>query len=543
MSRRRHGARSARPRSMASVGRSRAIFWHGPMPNNPMLCKVCFGKMADQPGGAEIPISVVFADVRGSTALAERTSASEFHGLIQAYYRSAAVAIDENGGIIDKFLGDGVMALFIPFISGESHASRAIMAGRAILAAVERDGLAEKGLLVGAGVHTGEAFVGVVGGAEKIDFTALGDTVNIAARLGSLAGPGELLVSRAAWDEAGLGRPPSSATSRSPGGSGTCRWSRRAQPSSPSAEQAMSTTPPILERAGYELEVEDTFAGPSLDERLWFPHHLAGWSSREASAAHYEVDGGLRLRIDADQPPWSPEFDGGHAPRRSRPGSTPGRSGAASARSISATGLSSARNRGASRSTRRSTGSRGSLSRHRRPGQHGRPVDDRFRGRADQIGRDLRLREFGRDVAPRRPRSGWASIRSAIRRSATNSRPRRSPSTHAERTLFGALDQHRSRVLRRDRLVKVVDQSPAYPMQFMLDIYEFSDGPGLPSPRPLPEGLRGRVVPRLSAGRRTGCAAAGVPPLIDQSPDMRAVVRVNVHTGGGCWLVPGAFIC
>jgi adenylate cyclase len=184
------------------------LFWHGPMPNNPALCKVCFGKMASQPGGAEIPISVVFADVRGSTALAERTSAAEFHGLIQAYYRSAAVAIDENGGIIDKFLGDGVMALFIPFISGESHASRAILAGRAILAAVERDGLGEKGLLVGAGVHTGVAFVGVVGGAEKIDFTALGDTVNIAARLGSIAGPGELLVSRAAWDEAGLGIPP-----------------------------------------------------------------------------------------------------------------------------------------------------------------------------------------------------------------------------------------------------------------------------------------------------------------------------------------------
>jgi adenylate cyclase len=184
------------------------LVWHGPMPDNPMLCKACVGRMADQPGGAELPISVLFADVRGSTALAERTSASEFRGLIQAYYRSAAVAIDENGGIIDKFLGDGVMALFIPFISGEAHASRAILAGRAILAAIERDGLAEKGLLVGAGVHTGEAFVGVVGGAEKIDFTALGDTVNIAARLGNLAGPGELLVSRAAWDEAALDPPP-----------------------------------------------------------------------------------------------------------------------------------------------------------------------------------------------------------------------------------------------------------------------------------------------------------------------------------------------
>lgn len=113
-----------------------------------------------------------------------------------------------HGGIIDKFLGDGVMSLLIPVITGENHAGRAITAGSSILAAVQRDGLARKGLMVGAGVHTGEAFVGVVGSDEKVDFTALGDTVNIAARLGGIAGQGELLVSRATWDRAGLGTPP-----------------------------------------------------------------------------------------------------------------------------------------------------------------------------------------------------------------------------------------------------------------------------------------------------------------------------------------------
>ena len=184
------------------------LFWHGPMRDNPLLCKACFGHLSERAGGAEVEISVVFADVRGSTGLAERTSASDYRGLIQSYYRSAAVAIDHNGGIVDKFLGDGVMALFIPVITGENHAGRAIKAGRAILDAVERDGLARNGLMVGAGVHTGDAFVGVVGGDEKVDFTALGDTVNIAARLGALAGPGELLVSRIAWDRAGLGTPP-----------------------------------------------------------------------------------------------------------------------------------------------------------------------------------------------------------------------------------------------------------------------------------------------------------------------------------------------
>jgi adenylate cyclase len=177
------------------------------MRDNPLLCKACFGSLAKHPGGAELEISVVFADVRGSTGLAERISPASFRRLIQEYYRSAAIAVDENGGIVDKFLGDGVMALFIPVIAGENHAARAIAAGRAILHAVERDGLALQGLRVGAGVHTGEAFVGAVGNDERIDFTALGDTVNIAARLGGTAGSGELLVSRVAWDRAGLGAP------------------------------------------------------------------------------------------------------------------------------------------------------------------------------------------------------------------------------------------------------------------------------------------------------------------------------------------------
>ncbi len=185
------------------------LVWHGPMHGNPMLCKACFGKLSRRPGGAEVQISVLFADVRGSTGLAQRTSAAEFRRLLQTYYRSAAEAIDASDGIIDKFLGDGIMALFIPVFTGENHAARAIEAGRQVLAGVERTGLSSGGIRVGAGVHTGEAFVGVVGTEEHLDFTALGDTVNITARLGGLAGPGELLVSRAAWDRADAGEPPS----------------------------------------------------------------------------------------------------------------------------------------------------------------------------------------------------------------------------------------------------------------------------------------------------------------------------------------------
>ena len=216
------------------------LFWHGPMRDNPLLCKACFGQLAKQgPGGAELEISVVFADVRDSTGLAERTSASQFRGLIQQYYRSTAVAIDDNGGIVDKFMGDGVMALFIPVIAGVDHARRAIEAGRAILGTVERDGLGRQGLHVGAGVHTGAAFVGVVGSNDKTDFTALGDTVNIAARLGAAAGPGELLVSRTTWDQAGLGSPSSERDIEIAGRSGTLA----VVSTGASVEQPMETTP------------------------------------------------------------------------------------------------------------------------------------------------------------------------------------------------------------------------------------------------------------------------------------------------------------
>lgn len=202
-------------------GAAARVMWHGPIANNPLLCKACFGQLSGHQGGAELEISVLFADVRGSTGLAERISGSAFRDLLQGYYKLAANEIDSHGGIIDKFLGDGVMALFVPVLTGENHAGRAIATGRAILDGVEQKGLAARGLMVGAGIHTGEAFVGVVGADEKLDFTALGDTVNVAARLGGIAGPGELLVSRTAWDMAGEGVPPAERETDIAGRTGT----------------------------------------------------------------------------------------------------------------------------------------------------------------------------------------------------------------------------------------------------------------------------------------------------------------------------------
>jgi adenylate cyclase len=170
------------------VGRGR---WEG----NPALCRICIAKLAKIPGGAEVEVSVLFADVRGSTGVAEQMSPANFRSLLNRFYQAAAQAVDKELGVVDKFLGDGVLALFIPGFGGPDHARQAIQAGTEILRVTGNAPGEHPWLPVGAGIHTGIAFVGSIGTAETFDFTALGDTVNAAARLGSIAKAGELLVS------------------------------------------------------------------------------------------------------------------------------------------------------------------------------------------------------------------------------------------------------------------------------------------------------------------------------------------------------------
>ena len=124
------------------------------------------------------------------------------------FYGTAAGAVDPRNGIVDKFVGDQAMALFIPGFAGADHAADAIAAARELLAETSQDD-GEPWIPLGAGVHTGVAYVGMVGEGDAVDFTALGDSVNTAARLASSAGAGEILVSSAAaaaskLDTAGL---------------------------------------------------------------------------------------------------------------------------------------------------------------------------------------------------------------------------------------------------------------------------------------------------------------------------------------------------
>jgi adenylate cyclase len=171
---------------------------YGPSPLNRRLCKWCIRAVSKHPGGAEVEISVLFADVRGSTGIAEGMAPEEFSRLLARFYGAAAEVVDEHDGIVDKFVGDAALALFIPGFAGDDHAADAIAAARRL---VEQTG---GWIPVGAGVHTGRSFVGSVGEGDIRDFTALGDTVNAASRLTGLAGAGEILISAEAAAAGGL---------------------------------------------------------------------------------------------------------------------------------------------------------------------------------------------------------------------------------------------------------------------------------------------------------------------------------------------------
>jgi adenylate cyclase len=176
---------------------------YGPSPLNRRLCKWCIRAAHKHPGGAEVEISVLFVDVRGSTAIAERMLPEEFSRLMARFYGAAAAVIDEWDGIVDKFVGDSAVALFIPGFAGSDHAADAIAAAEGLLTRTGNDG-PQPWIPLGAGIHTGTSFVGTVGEGDARDFTALGDTVNTAARLTGLAGAGEILISAEAATAGGL---------------------------------------------------------------------------------------------------------------------------------------------------------------------------------------------------------------------------------------------------------------------------------------------------------------------------------------------------
>ena len=170
---------------------------------NPRFCQPC--EKFEHPGGAEVPLTMLFADVRGSTKLAEQMSARDFSRLMNRFYTVATHVMIQTDAMVDRLMGDQAIGLYIPGFAGPEHPRRAIKAAQDLLRLTGHRDSKGPWLPVGVGVHTGAAFVGVVGDTGSTqDFTALGDNVNITARLASEAGAGEILISDAAYSAAGL---------------------------------------------------------------------------------------------------------------------------------------------------------------------------------------------------------------------------------------------------------------------------------------------------------------------------------------------------
>jgi adenylate cyclase len=174
-----------------------------PSDGNPNVCSSCQNVLIRHHGGAEVDASMLFADIRGSTAMAERMSAGEFHALLDRFYTTASDTVFAHNGIVDKFVGDELVAAFAP-VYGDRHAERAVSTATALLRATGHADPGGPWVPLGAGVHTGRVWFGAVGEGSHVEITVVGDAVNTTARLAAQAVAGEILVSTDAAAAAGL---------------------------------------------------------------------------------------------------------------------------------------------------------------------------------------------------------------------------------------------------------------------------------------------------------------------------------------------------
>jgi adenylate cyclase len=167
---------------------------------------------AIESGGVRRPLTILFSDIRGFTALAESMPPDAIAALLSAYFTEMVDVIFEHGGTLDKFIGDAIMAQWGAPIAHPDDAERALRAAVDMQRAVRdinRRWAAEgrPSIGVGIGINYGEVFAGNIGSHRRLEYTVIGDAVNVASRLSSAAAPGEILLSDAFHRQLGTKRP------------------------------------------------------------------------------------------------------------------------------------------------------------------------------------------------------------------------------------------------------------------------------------------------------------------------------------------------
>jgi adenylate cyclase len=175
------------------------VRWVGYQPSrkNPAICARCIERAPE--GGAVVPLSILFADVRGYTSMSEQMPALDVKLLVSRFYTAASRALLSHDGLLGQIAGDQVMALFVPGLAGAEYPRRAVDGAQSLLRAVGYGSHEGSWLSVGVGVASGEEFVGNVAGGGYKDFTAVGDVTNTAARLTSAAAAGEIVLDAATY--------------------------------------------------------------------------------------------------------------------------------------------------------------------------------------------------------------------------------------------------------------------------------------------------------------------------------------------------------
>jgi class 3 adenylate cyclase len=171
------------------------ICGYGQSRKNAQLCARCVESAPE--GGAVVPLSILFADMRGYTALTERLGTIEATALVNRFYEVASKAFLPFEGLLGQIAGDEVMAIFVPGLAGRTYPAKAVQAGASLLDAAGYGTSTSSWIDVGVGIASGEEFVGNVGGGGFKDFTAIGDVTNTAARLTSVAQAGEIVLDAA----------------------------------------------------------------------------------------------------------------------------------------------------------------------------------------------------------------------------------------------------------------------------------------------------------------------------------------------------------